>query len=372
MGIEVRAVRSPKDLDRFVMLPWRLYKGDRYWVPPLISEEKKLLDRSAHPFHKHAEVEYFFAEKDGAPVGRIAAVVNRRHNEFHGEKTGFFGFFECGDDSATANALFRSAEEWLKAKGMVVCRGPCNPSTNETCGTLVEGFDSPPTIMMTYNPPYHDSLIRSCGYDKAMDLLAFSINPQQVVTEKFERLSAALLHRSPIVLRNIDLANFEKELETVLRIYNDAWEKNWGFVPMTEEEFISSAHALKSIILPEFAYIAEVGGVPAGFAIALPDINEILIKLNGRLFPFGWLKILIGKKRVRRLRVVALGIIPKYRKLGLGSLFYLQFIKVGLRLKYEGAEMSWILEDNDQMIRPILLAGGRPSKRYRLYEKPLS
>ncbi|OHB71052.1 MAG: hypothetical protein A2W23_09795 [Planctomycetes bacterium RBG_16_43_13] len=371
MSVDISAIRTNKDLDRFIKLPWQIYKGDKNWVPPLISEERKLLDRGIHPFHKHAEVEYFLAVKDGKLVGRIAPIVNHRHNEFHNERTGFFGFFECVNDQTVAKTLLDTAEQWLKSKNMGVVRGPCNFSTNETCGLLVEGFQWQPFIMMTYNPAYYIDLITSAGYQKAMDLLAYFILAKELINEKFKRVAEKITVREAIKIREINIRNFDKELETIKYIYNNAWSKNWGFIPMTDEEFYFGAKDMKSILLPEFEYIAEVNGEPAGFALALPDINHILKKINGRLFPFGWLYFPLMKRKIPVLRVVALGIVHKFQYMGIGTLFYLKLIEEAMKRGYKGAELSWVLETNEQMNKPIRDMGGKPYKVYRIYEKEL-
>lgn len=372
MLLETIPVKTSKELNEFIKLPWQIYANDKKWVPPLICEEKILLTRSIHPFHHHADVEYFLAKADTKVKGRIAAIVNHRHNEFHDEKVGFFGFFECINDIEVARQLFRSAEEWLRGKGMISIRGPCNFSTNETCGLLVEGFDSSPLLMMTYNPQYYINLITDNEYEKAMDLFAYFIATDAILKDRIERIANLVRERGSIHIRSVNMKNFNQELEIVNYIYNNAWSKNWGFVPMTDEEFMFNAKSLKSIILPEFACIAETGGEPVGFALALPDLNPILKKVNGRLFPFGWLYFLFANKRRNPiLRVIALGVIHKYQNVGVATLFYSKFIEEGLKRGYKGAEMSWILETNDLMNKPIQQIGGKLYKRYRIYEKKL-
>lgn len=369
--MHITTVRSDRDLKRFIKLPWSIYRDDPHWVPPLLSEEKKLLDRRVYPFHKHAEVEYFLAEEDGRPVGRIAAIVNRLHNEFHQEKTGFFGFFECVNDAATAQGLLRAAESWLKERGMDRARGPCNFSTNETCGLLVDGFESPPVMMMTYNPRYYIDLLERGGYAKAMDLLAYFILTGNFARDKFDRVASIAAQRAEIQIRPIAMKRFAEELNIIQDIYNQAWEKNWGFIPMTREEIDFTAAGLKSIIDPELVLIAELHGKPVGFALALPDINIILKRLNGRLFPFGWLKIMMGRKKLSRIRIIALGVLRTHQHLGIGTLFYLDYLKRAIRMGIKETEMSWILESNDLMNKPLVQMGAKPYKRYRLYDKTL-
>jgi GNAT superfamily N-acetyltransferase len=372
MSAFVSPVLSKKDMNMFIKLPWKLYKGDENWIPPLLDFEKKLLDRNVHPFHKHADVEYFLAKKDGDVVGRIAAIVNHAHNQFHNEKTGFFGFFESINDQETASALFDAAEKWLSARGMNVSRGPCNFSTNETCGLLVDGFKYPPFFMMTYNPPYYINLVQNHGYTKVMDLLAFYIPAKEVVKDKFEKVADQIKNRQQITIRHAKLAMFEKELAIIREIYNDAWSQNWGFVPMTDEEFHFMAKQLKPVVRPEFVLIAEYKKEPVGFGLALPNINPLIKKIDGKLFPFGWLVMLIGAKKIPYVRIITLGVKKQFQNLGVGTLLYLKFIENGIRLKQKAAELSWILETNVAIISPILAMKAKPYKVYRIYEKNIT
>lgn len=366
--MEVLPVNSSSDRMRFIKFEWDVYKNDPYWVPPLIGDMKKLLDPSIHPYHKHAESQMFLAIENGKITGRIAASVNRLHNEFHNEKAGFFGFFECMDSADTARALMGSARDWLKSKGMSVMRGPCNFSTNETCGTLIEGFDSPPVFMMTYNPRYYLRLFEQCGLQKAKDLYAFYVDKSIQPPEKMYRIVERVKTRENITVRHIEMDRFESELALIREIYNKAWSRNWGFVPMTEDEFMFAAHDLKKIVIPELLLIAEVSGRPAGFSLILPDLNIILKKLNGRLFPFGFLRILFGLKKIKALRLITLGIVQEYQKRGIDAVLYAETITTGLKMGYESAEMSWVLEDNEVMNRTILSLGSRLYKKYRIYE----
>lgn len=369
--INIETVKSEKQLWDFIKLPWAIYKDDGNWVPPLFGEEKKLLDKNIHPFHKHAEVEYFLARKGGMLCGRIAAIINHRHNEFHNEKVGFFGFFECINDLDASNILFKSADEWIKTKGVSAVRGPCNFSTNETCGLLVDGFNMPPAFMMTYNKPYYISLAEANGYKKAADLLAYFLPAKEAIKYRFEKAAGLINQRNQIKIRYLDMRNFKSELAVIKEIYNKSWSKNWGFVPMTDEEFNFSANDFKAILMPEFACMAELEQKPVGFAFAVPDINIILHRLNGRLLPFGWLKILLGKNKLPVVRVVALGVLPEHQNKGIGTLFYLKFIEEAIKKGLLGGELSWVLETNELMNKPIRQMGAKPYKTYRIYEKVL-
>lgn len=373
MTVSVRPVSSPRDLKAFIRLPWRLYALDKNWVPPLLSEEKKLLDRERNPFYKHAEVEFYLAERDGKVVGRIGAIVNENHNKFHEEKMGFWGFFESEKDPEIVAALFSQVETWLRGKGMTASRGPANPSMNDTCGMLVDGFEWSPFVMMTYNPRWYPDAVEELGYGKCKDLLAFMLVQEKRNLKRMNKIAGRVPKRDEIHIRRMNMRNFERELETVIGIYNDAWSRNWGFVPLTEEEIRFAAHSMKPVLLPDLALIAEYQGEAVGFALAVPDINHILKKVNGRLFPFGWLRFL--KSRLRKIptyRLITLGVKKKHQQLGIGALFYQRYLGNTETLGIVAAELSWILEDNEPMIRALKLMGSKHYKTYRMYEKSLS
>ncbi|MFQ6617789.1 MAG: N-acetyltransferase [Fidelibacterota bacterium] len=371
MSVRLIKVEDKKGLNRFIKFAWKIYKGDPYWVPPLISEQKKFFNPSVNPFFQHSEVDFFLVEKNGELSGRIAAILNRNHNEFQGERTGFFGFFESVNDREVSDTLFDAAAEWLKKRGMEVMRGPMNFSTNDECGLLVEGFNSSPVIMMTYNPPYYSELIENYGFKKAKDLYAYMIdNPEP--PEKLVRGVELIKRKKNISLRNVNLKKFDEEVEVIHDIYNSAWEKNWGFIPMTDDEFYYLAKNLKTIVNPELAFIAEVNGLPAGFSLAIPNVNEALIKINGRLFPSGFIKLLWYFKKIKSLRIITMGVKKEFRFMGIDALFYLETFRAGVRRGYKWAEMSWILEDNLMMIRALEDLNARRYKTYRIYDLPLT
>ena len=370
MKIDIAPVRTPSDLDQFLRLPWDLYRHDANWIPPLLSSEKKILNRKTNPFWTHSQGEYFLARRGEKVVGRIAAIINGMHNRIHEEKTGFFGFYECESEQDTAELLLKTAEEWVRSRGMEGIRGPANPSMNDTAGMLVDGFKWPPFVMMTYNPRYYPTQLESAGYTKAMDLLAYLLLTTDVVRKKIDRVAGHIQERKKITIRTINLSRFEEELRLVMEIYNNAWERNWGFVPMTDDEISFVAHDMKSIILPEWAYFAEYEGDTVGFSLALPDINTVLRKCNGKLFPFGWYHFLrFNLRKIPTIRVVALGVKKEVQHLGIGTLFYKRYFDEGFKRKCRAAEMSWILENNDVMNRPLRMMGGQPYKTYRMYEK---
>jgi GNAT superfamily N-acetyltransferase len=370
--MKIVPVTTPRELDSFVRLPFRLYKDDTKFVPPLIASEKKMLDPRRNPFYDHAEAAHFLAEKEGQLVGRISAIVNRTHNEVHRETTGFWGYFESENDLETSSALFDRAAAWLRERGMTRMLGPANPSLNDPCGLLVDGFSWSPFVLMTYNPGYYIKLVESAGFRKAMDLWAYILLHNDLVREKIDRVASSVKERKEVTLRYVDLSRFDSELAVIQDIYNDAWEKNWGFVPMTPAELRFTADDLKAILLPELAYIAEVGGKPVGFAFALPDINLILKKCKGSLLPWGWFYFLrFNLRKIPTCRIVALGVKRAFQHTGIGTLFYQKFMEEGLRRGYTAGELSWVLETNDVMNRPIQEMGGKPYKTYRLYEKAL-
>jgi GNAT superfamily N-acetyltransferase len=370
--MNLTTVTDARGLEAFLRLPFRLYAEDGNWVPPLLSAERKTLDPERNPFWKHAEAAHFLAERDGRPVGRISAIANRLHNETHSDKVGFFGWFESENDPAVANALVDAAGAWLRERGFDRMRGPVNPSMNDPCGLLVDGFNWSPFVLMTYNPAWYARLLEGAGLAKAMDLLAHIIVHDGLARDRVDRLVERMKERKEVSLRPLRLSRLRDELAVVKEVYNSGWEKNWGFVPMTDEEIDFAAADMKALLLPELAWIAEVGGRPAGFAFALPDINHALKKCRGSLFPFGWWHFLkFNLKKIPTFRLVALGVKREYQHLGIGTLFYQRYMDAGLRLGYRAAELSWVLETNDLMNRPIKLIGGKPYKAYRIYEKAL-
>lgn len=373
MDIEIRPVATVEQRRAFLRLPWRIYPG-RYpaWVPPLLSEEKKRIDPNANPFFEHGEVQLFLAYRGDEPVGRIAAVENRLHNEFHHDRVGFFGLFESGEDREVAHALLDATADWMKARGLDALRGPANFSTNDECGLLLDNFDDPPCVLMTYNPPYYAELLESWGLKKAKDLLAHRVRHDTIDEKRFARF-ARFAGRSKVdyELRSLDMKRFGAEVDRVRDIYNQVWERNWGFVPMTDAEVEHMAKALKPVVEPELVLFVEVEGEPAGFALALPDVNQALRRLNGRLLPFGIFKLLWYMRRIDRMRIVTLGLKEEYRRTGLDALMYLELFRRGRRHGIDVAESSWILEDNQMMVRAVEKMGFERYKTYRMYEKRL-
>ena len=370
--LTIRPVTSAADELRFIKAQWLFYEGNPHWVPPLIMDRKKLIDRRKNPFYKHARMELFLAEREGKVVGRIGAIVNDNHNREHNENIGFFGFFECVNEQPVADALFDAAAAWLKTQGVTAMRGPASPSVNDEYGLLVEGFDRSPMVMMPYNPPYYAGLIEGYGLQKVKDLYAYEVSSKTVFTDKLKRVAKIVRDREGLVVRTLDMKNFKNEVKTIRELYARGWERNWGEVPMTEEEFNYAAGDLKAIVDPDIVIIAEIKGKPVGFGMTLPDINQVLIKnRKGRLIP-GALRLLLNRKKINEVRIVILGVIPEYLNSGIGGLL---FYETGVRCVEKGypvGEASWVLEDNVMMNRGAQLMNGVLTKRYRLFQKPLA
>jgi GNAT superfamily N-acetyltransferase len=342
-------------------------------VPPLLYEVRKVLDRSRHPFHAHADVEYFLARRQGRVVGRVAAFVNHRFNEFHDLRVGHFGFFECTDDVEAARALLDVTRDWCRGRGMNVLQGPFNFSTNDELyspGVLVEGFEHPPVMLMAHTPPYYARLLEESGFVKARDLLSFWIEGE-VPPERLLRGVAHMKARHNVVVRPLDLRRFKEEIGRIKEIYHSAWERNWGFVPMTDPEFDYLAGSLRPVVDPRFCVLAEIEGEPVAFGLQLPDLNRAMKAMNGRLLPLGWLKFLLHKRKIDTLRVLTLGVKPQHRHKGLDAMLILHLFTEGLKRGFRAAECSWILEDNLPMRRGLERMGARAYKIYRVYEKAL-
>jgi len=374
MSVEVRPVRSNGDLMRFIKLPWRLYRNSPRWVPPLISERRHHLDRERNPFFEHAEAEYFLAWRDGEPVGRITAHVDHRFNEFQKNDWGLFGFFESEDDPEIANALLSTAEAWLRERGRDNMVGPMDFSTNHECGLLVDGFERPPQILENWHHPYYGPLIEGYGMTKVMDLLKWvlAIGDREKVLPIMFELADQLEPKYGVKVRPMRKRNFEGEVRAFMEVYNAAWENNWGFVPLTDSELREYAKQLRPILDEHWAFIAEAEGKVVGAALSIPDYNQVLAKLNGRLLPFGWLKALFARRKIDSVRVFALGVKRDWQHTGVAAKFYVEHFNSAGSTPQTWGETGWILENNNAMNRGMEMMGGRVVKRYRLYEKPLA
>jgi GNAT superfamily N-acetyltransferase len=376
--LDISAVESSRDLRRFVGLPWQIYSPADHpqWVPPLRIAIRDALDRK-NPFYRTADRQLFLAHRNGRLIGRVAAIENRAHNEFHNDRVGFFGFFECEQDQEAADALFAAATDWLRERRLDVVRGPMNPSTNHECGLLVDGFEQHPMIMTTWNPRYYPTLMAGAGFEKAKDLLAYyfpMVGDQALqLPDRYRAHAERALEGQRLTLRGFDFAHFDKEVERCWEIYNVAWEKNWGFFPMSHDSFVHEAKVLKYIVYRDYALMAEVNGEPAGFMVVLPDYHEAYKKIgNGRLLPFGLFKILAGKRTIRTGRVMILGAKPQFRRRGIFALFMHELIKRGRAAGSLGGEASWILEDNDKLNRPLLALGAKEYRRWRIYDRAIA
>lgn len=372
--VTIEEVLGASGMNEFIRFPWKVYQESPHWVPPLKSAVKFLLSKKKNPFFHHAESACFLALKSGETVGRIAVIIDRNHIKFHNEQAGFFGFFECLPDSDIARKLLDVAAQWLKERAIEIMRGPINPSTNDECGFLLEGFDSPPMIMMSYTPPYYLDYMEQCGLTKSKDLYAYIVTIRDVAAGgRLEKLAAAVKMRTPgLIVRPADMKRFQREVEAVKYIYNSAWSHNWGFVPMTDAETEAMAKKLKPLIVPELMIMAEVDGKPAAFFVAVPDYNQALGKIDGRLGPVGLAKFLWYSRKISDIRILIMGVKEEYRKKGIESLLYLEAFNAAVKKGYKRAEMSWILEDNVLMQRGCELMGGKLYKKYRIYEKKLS
>ncbi|WP_223632108.1 N-acetyltransferase [Corallococcus sp. EGB] len=373
--VQVTPVRGAADRTAFIRLPYTLYRDDPNWVPPLEMERRDFLDPKKNPFFDYAEVELFLARRGQDVVGRVAAIKNPRHMEFHGTKEGFFGLFECVNDAGVARGLLDAASAWLKARGIDTVLGPANFSSNQDWGLLVEGYDSPPALMMPYNPAYYADLLQTCGFTKAKDLWAWELSSSAPPPEKVARIAEKIRHREGITVRAVNLKDFPAEVARIKEIYNAAWEKNWGFIPFTDREFDHMAKEMKAIVRPELLLIAEVKGEPVAFSMTLPDANEAFKAANGRLttfgLPIGLVKLVLASRKLKRLRLITLGIKEGYRRRGLDAVLYLDTLRTAKELGYSGGEISWTLEDNHLVNRAIESMGGQRSKTYRVYQRPV-
>jgi len=370
MSLEVAPVEGGRDLRAFIGFPYRLFRGDPLWVPPLRRDIRTRITPGKSPFFEHATAAHFLARRTGRVVGRISAVENRLHNELHDDHVGFFGFFDVENDPEVAAGLFDAAGSWLRARGLEAMRGPTSLSTNDEAGLLVDGFETPPVVMMPHNPPYYASLVEGAGFAKAKDLFAYEGRGTSL-PERLVRATRITAERYGVSVRPLDLKRFTAEVELVKALYNQAWERNWGFVPMTDKEIEHLAREFRPVVVPDLVLFAERAGQPIGFALALPDLN-VALKANpsGRLFP-GIVKMLWAARKIHRIRVLLLGAVPEWRGRGIDALLYAEIWRRGNAKGYDWGEAGWILEDNAAMRNGLVRMGFRVYKTYRLYERPL-
>jgi GNAT superfamily N-acetyltransferase len=373
MALEIRPVASKRDMNTFVKLPYRLYRNEANWVPPLLFERKRFFDRARNPFFGHAEAEYFLAWRDGRAVGRITAHIDRHFNEFQGHDWGMFGFFECEQDPEAAGALLSAAEQWLRERGRDRMVGPMDFTTNDECGVLVDGYELFPTILTNWHHRYYPQLIEDAGFAKAMDLYMWNleVSDRSRVHDSIWHMARDVEAKHGITVRPMRKRNMEAEINRFLEVYNAAWERNWGFVPLTEAEVRHYAKDLKPILDENWAFVAEKDGETVGAALTLPDYNQVLVRMGGRILPFGWAKALWYRRKIDRVRVFALGVKREWQHTGVAAKLYELHFDAAERTRQTGGEMGWILESNKSMNRAMEGMGGRIVRTYRVYEKLL-
>jgi hypothetical protein len=364
--------RSSRDVLRFLKVSYGIYRDDPHWVAPLLMDLKKVFT-DANPLFAHAVMQLWVATRSGQDVGRIAGIIDHNHNRTAKDQAAFFGFFESVDDPAVSRRLFETVFGWTRQAGLQRLLGPMNPTTNDECGLLVEGFDSPPVLMMTYNPRYYVTLLEAEGFRKAKDLLAFHMDLAKIPMDRLGRIAAKIKRRNPdLVFRAVRRKTLQADLAKLKEVYNAAWEDNWGFVPMTDAEVDFMAARLKPLLMEGLIWLTEAGSEPVGFLLALPDYNVALKPLQGRLLTpkvLGFIPYLLGWKCPPRTRVITLGVKEKYRAKGLESAMLIEGLKVGIAAGVRESEASWILEDNVMMCRVLEAIGGRVYKTYRIYER---
>jgi len=370
--IKISKVSSGKERNAFIKFPWRIYKNDPAWVPPLIIERKAFLNRKRHPFYKHGDATLFLARQDREIVGRIMASDDPNYNALHQTNVGCFGLFECIDNREVAAGLFAAAAEWLRARGRGEIMGPIDYSTNYMCGLLINGFEHPPTLLTSHNPPYYSSLIEACGFKKEKDWYAWWFSEFPEPAKRLRKIAAARAGKQGVTIRSINLKRIAEEGQRIRAIYNQAWQKNWGFVPFTQAEAEHMAKELKPLIVPQGVLIAEIGDEPVGFVIGVPDINVALRHVNGRLtrfgLPVGLIKLLYYRTKIRTGRLIALGVVEKYRRAGIAEMLVLQLMDESFKRGFTG-ELSMTLEDNVMINRFIESMGAAKHKTYRIYSK---
>lgn len=369
-NLSVIPVTTRSQQKQFVNLPWRMYAGDPNWVPPLVHEHRRLLGYAHHPFYDYAQIQTFLAVRGSDVVGRVAAIINPVHNERAGDKLGFFGFFESIEDQQVANALFAAARDWLFQRGMTGVRGPTNPTLNYECGLLVDGFNAPPTFMMTYNKPYYGALIEGAGFKTAQNLYAFWGHVDMVakLDKKLWFIANEAKERFKVTVRPMNARLFGSEVEMFLRVYNDSMAGTWGFAPMSAGEIKALAAGLKHLIAPDLALVAEIDGKPIGACLGLLDYNPRIKAINGRLLPFGFLKLIMNKRAIQKMRVISINVVPEYQRWGLGVVLLGGLIEPMLKWGMREVEFSWVLESNTLSRASLEKGGAKLDKAYKIYD----
>lgn len=372
--IKIVTPKSRRDKKRFLLFPWDIYKDDPNWIPPLLASEKGLVGYAKDAFYERNQVQTFLAERDGKVVGRIAAILNVGHLERYNDKVGFFGFYESIDDQEVADALFAAAADWLKERGCETMRGPANPSLNHTVGLLIEGYDSSPFFMMTYNPPYYERLFENAGFGKAQDLYSYwgKIDMLPKVRERYLKTAEMIRERCGVTLRPLNKKRFEADVRMFLEIYNRSLSNTWGFVPFSDSELREMAASLKYLIVPELAIAAEIDGKMVGATFCLLDYNPRIKAINGRLFPFGFIKLLRKRMNIKRLRIISTNVLPEYQMTGIGLVVLNAIVPKALECGIQEAEFSWVLESNQYSRGSLEKGGAVRNKTYRVYDKKIA
>lgn len=355
----------------FVQFPYRLYKDSPYWVAPIRAEEKKFLDKNCNPFLKRNTAVYYVCYRGEKAVGRIAGIINKEHNQYHKDRAAFFGFFEAIDDEDVAELLFQSVTRWVKERGADSLRGPTNFTLNDVSGMLLEGFHESPFIMMPYNPEYYEKLYRKNGFHVAMRFFAYDVTRDTIKFPGFIDKLGQRLEDNDIIIRYFNFKELDKDFERIVGIFNEAWHENWGFTPLSYEEAAADFRKVKIFAKNDLLMIAECNGEPVGFAIALPDINQVIRPFKGRLLPFNWLKLFLGQKKITQIRVLLMGVVKSFRNKGIDLMFYKKIVDNSMRHGYSRAELSWILENNAMMNRVLQHINARRNKVYAIFEKNL-
>ncbi len=370
--LTIKPVESAREQKQFLNLPWQINRTDPNWIPPLRQNQAELVGFKHHPFYLDAERRAFLAWEGDRPVGRVLAIVNHAHNRQYKEQRGFFGFFESIDSQEVADGLFDAVKAWLQQRGITTIRGPVNPSLNYECGLLIEGFDTPPFFMMTHNLPYYQRLIEGCGFGKIDDMFAFYGRTEMLggLDSKLAFIVEECKKRFDIKLRRMNKRNFNRDVRLFLEIYNQAMSGTWGFVPMAEAEIDHMAATLKYLIAPEMTTIAEIDGKPVGAQFGLLDYNTRIKKIDGKLFPFGFLRLLWNKRAIKRVRLVSTNVIPEYQKWGLGLVIAARLVPESVSWGIEEAEFSWVLESNKLSYGTLNRGGAKITKRYRIFDYP--
>ncbi len=370
MPLTIKPVETSRERSQFLELPWLIQGRDPHWMPPLRQNQAELAGFKPHPFYERATAQAFLALNGGRPIGRVLAILNPVHNQYHKENRGFFGFFECIDDPEVAQGLFAEVRRWLAERGITAIRGPVNPSLNYECGTLIDGFDTPPMFMMTHNPPYYARLIENAGFAKVEDMYAFTghISMLEKLDKKLAFIVEECQRRFDIKLRRLDRRHFDREVRMFLDIYNQSLQGTWGFTPLSEGEIEHMSESLSRLIVPEMTTVAEIDGRPVGAQFGLLDYNPRIKAIDGRLFPFGFIRLLWNKRAIKRVRLISTNVIPEYQKWGLGLVIAARLVPEARAWGIEEAEFSWVLESNKLSYGTLKRGGAKITKTYRLYD----